>query len=661
MAEATVETIGRVRLDKRWYPGEDRYSDGDAAENALLSVVESHDPSEYNEIIMRQGSWPLLYHLSPVRENIISWYPFREGAKVLELGAGCGAVTGALLDRGLHVCAVDLSLRRCRINATRHADSDDLQIIVGPIEEVLGGIGQRFDYVLLIGVLEYAAVFSDADRPFERMLEAVKGVMKPDGELLVAIENRLGLKYWAGCREDHTGRYFESVEGYPHRDGPATFSRGELAALAEGCGFAHRFYYPYPDYKFPIKVFSDERPPLRGELNRNWHAFDASRLRLFDEDRAANALVDAGLTGEMANSFLVRLTLAGGGAAEAERVLYVKSSVERRPEYRHHTLIIQGVDGKLVRKRAVSAASRAHLRHMEACRKALTEGLKPGTRMRVAPCRVNGDGTVDFEFCAQPTLQNVLSGLRGDFRAFRAELLRFRDALTEAWGVAPFRVTEGFREMFGEAGAALGGDALAVTNLDLNFDNVFIDDGGYTVVDYEWVLPFPVPLSFVLYRALLVNKDMADFPEAEREAIWASLGIDGALRETYFRMELAFQRHVSGDDDKLERFENAALDRDARALNLEQLLNYKTLYEAQLAATQELSRQLEAHHAAVEDLSRQLEAHHAAVEDLSRQRDEYHAINDELWKRVGIAEHSLDEANAELEELRKPFWRRTKR
>ena len=30
----------------------------------------------------------------------------------------------------------------------------------------------------------------------------------------MAIENKLGLKYWSGCKEDHTGRYFEGVSKY---------------------------------------------------------------------------------------------------------------------------------------------------------------------------------------------------------------------------------------------------------------------------------------------------------------------------------------------------------------------------------------------------------------------------------------------------------------
>ena len=602
-----IETIGKVRLNKQFYKGEDRYSDGDANENALLDIVEHHGEAEYNAIIMQRRSWPLLYHLSPIRENIISWFPFKPGARVLELGAGCGAVTGALLNRGLQVCAVDLSLRRSTINATRHRDCEGLTIYVGAIEDVLQNLGEPFDYVLLIGVLEYARVFSDAPEPQKYMLDCIARVMKPDGELFVAIENKIGMKYFAGCREDHTGRFFESVEGYPHRDGPRTFCKRELKALFESCGFGYEFYYPYPDYKFPMKVFTDEMPPARGELNRNWQHFDANRVSLFDESLASDVMIDAGLMDELFNSFLVRLYRQP--KPDGESAIFVKSSMERRPAYRHHTLILRRDGETVVRKKPASELAAAHLKHMRDCRDQLAAPLKPDSLIGIVPCRVNGDGSIDFDYCAQKTLRDELAALRSDPAAFRDAVLRFRDALVSAYGTKPFEATEGFASVFGEAALPEGLEALGVTNLDMNFDNVFIDGGRYLIADYEWVLPFPVPLSFILYRALLSNLDIDTFPEDALEALWSSLGIDEALRETYYNMELAFQRYVSGDEDKLETFKNAAFDESFGSVNLEEM-----------------------------------------VED--------HRVVGELWKRVTIAEKALAETTEELRVWKKraPIW-----
>ena len=687
----TIEVIGKVRLNKRWYRGSDSYSDGDSAENELLSIVSQHTPEDYNGIIMRQGSWPLLYHLSPVRENIIGWYPFREGARVLELGAGCGAVTGALLDRGLQVSAVDLSLRRCRINAERHANCDDLEIFVGAIEDVLQNIEAQFDYVLLIGVLEYAAMFSSHEAPQEYMLRCIERVLKPEGELIVAIENQLGIKYLAGCREDHTGRFFEGVEGYPHRDGPVTFSRSQLAALFTSCGFTPEFFYPYPDYKFPIKIFSDRKLPAKGELNRNWQNFDASRVRLFDECKASDVLLDAGLASEFANSFLVRLTRQPD--EQATRALYVKSSVERRREYRHHTIIMEGPEGRSVYKKAASREAEAHLRSMDGCREALTQALLPGARVDIAPCMVRPDGTIVFPFYPHETLRDLLSRCGGDVQAFSDVVEGFRQALVDAFGTARFEGGEAFEAMFGGAKLPEGLEALRVTNLDMNFDNVFIDGDRYIIVDYEWVLPVPVPLSFVLYRALLVNMDMARFPDDEREFVWSRLGIDEVLRKVYWEMELCFQRYVSGENNKLEQFENQELGEAPVTASLEELLfalqesrrlskdmeAFRDAYEKQAQASAELTRQrdeyrdaLDAQTQASAELTRQrdkyrdaLDAQTEASTELTRQRDEYRDALDaqteasaELTRQRDEYRNALDaqtEASAELTRQRDEY------
>ena len=48
---------------------------------------------------------------------------------------------------------------------------------------------------------------------------------------MLAIENRMGLKYLNGAREDHSGRAFEGIQGYPWGAGsPVTWSLRELRA-----------------------------------------------------------------------------------------------------------------------------------------------------------------------------------------------------------------------------------------------------------------------------------------------------------------------------------------------------------------------------------------------------------------------------------------------
>ena len=84
---------------------------------------------------------------------MLSWIPLK-GKSVLEIGSGCGGVTGALLSQAGFVECVELSPRRAEIAAWRHKDATGFTIHVGNLNDMDSVLEGRFDYVTLIGVLE---------------------------------------------------------------------------------------------------------------------------------------------------------------------------------------------------------------------------------------------------------------------------------------------------------------------------------------------------------------------------------------------------------------------------------------------------------------------------------------------------------------------------
>lgn len=156
---------------------------------------------------------------------------------------------------------------------------------MGNFQTVEKDLGQ-FDVITLIGVLEYAQYYISSKKPYEEFLKIVLKHLKPNGKLILAIENKLGMKYWAGCKEDHNGGYFESIENYPNNKGVRTFSRGELEKMFIDTGYSnHEFYYPYPDYKLPMAIYSDKFLPSLGDLRNNMRNFDGDRVILLMKER----------------------------------------------------------------------------------------------------------------------------------------------------------------------------------------------------------------------------------------------------------------------------------------------------------------------------------------------------------------------------------------
>jgi SAM-dependent methyltransferase len=246
------ETMGKDVLNLTYYKGEDLYSDGDV-EDKILEIFKSNE--DIGKRLMRDDDWAILYHLSPIRQNILEWYDFDKNATVLEIGSGCGAISGLFCEKVKRVVGIELSKRRSMINAERNKQFDNLEIMVGNFEDI--ELTEKFDYVTLIGVLEYADSYINSEKPYEEMLRRVKKFLKPGGKLIIAIENKFGLKYWAGAMEDHTGNLFDGLEDYKSVSSVRTFSKIEIKDLLNDAGYKEKeYYYPIPDYKLPNVVYS---------------------------------------------------------------------------------------------------------------------------------------------------------------------------------------------------------------------------------------------------------------------------------------------------------------------------------------------------------------------------------------------------------------------
>jgi len=292
-------------LNLKYYTGKDLYSDGDI-EDFILQTVQND--ISIDDIPEEKLSWPVFYHLSKMRTNLLSWYSFKKNSNLLEIGAGCGALTRMLCSKLDSVTAIELSKRRSRIIEARCSNMKNLEIIVGNFNEMQ--LNEKYDYITLVGVLEYAPSFTNTNSPCVDFLQAIKKLLKKNGKLFIAIENQFGLKYWAGAKEDHIGKHFVGIEGYCEVDNVRTFGKVELEQIINKAGLAvSRFYYPYPDYKFPEMIFTDEAPPDEAALYYTTPLYDSESMALFNEKRTFSELIKNGMFSFFANSFLLECSI----------------------------------------------------------------------------------------------------------------------------------------------------------------------------------------------------------------------------------------------------------------------------------------------------------------------------------------------------------------
>ncbi|HWD53020.1 MAG TPA: class I SAM-dependent methyltransferase [Acidimicrobiales bacterium] len=331
----------------------------DGAEERLFDIIQRAEDlsSTSDELAGSAQTWPERYHLSHDRANVLRPLDLQPGFKVLEVGAECGAITRYLGEMCDLVDAVEPVSARARVARTRTRDLPGVEVFVGDLFDVPGD--NVYDIIVLVGVLEYVGSGSAELAPYQKFLHRAASLLTPDGSLLVAIENRIGVKYLAGAPEDHSNRPFDSLEGYPNGSLARTFSRGELEELIRQTRLTPRVFGAFPDYKLTRIVMSEELLETDPSL--------AYRIPHFpspdwggDVDRVANegavwrTMIEAGLGPETANSFVILASRRQPGTLWPEDQLAAYYSTARRAGYASETRVLSQ-DGTIVfARRALS-------------------------------------------------------------------------------------------------------------------------------------------------------------------------------------------------------------------------------------------------------------------------------------------------------------------
>ena len=595
-----------LRADSDTDPSSFAYNDGDEHENWVAAAVrDATDVSTLSkELHSRITDWPSLYHLSDRRANLVR--PLLSGitGPVLEVGAGMGAITRALGESGAEVVAVEGSVRRATVCADRVRDLDNVQVVADTIQGF--GRPRRFGTIVMIGVLEYSRRFgfeADGRDPVDVMIEHLVSLLEPNGTLILAIENQLGLKYLAGFPEDHLGRRMIGVEDRYTDDGVVTFGRQELGRRLAAAGLVHHdWYFPFPDYKLPTTVLAEAALDPGNDFDptplvvSTAHA-DAQEpsVTTFEVGQAWAPLIRNGLLPELTNSFLVRAS-AAELTVGPELAWYYGASF-RRPEFSKST-VFRLQDGTVDVERVPSRPDLPH--RVDTVTMVLEDehyslGETVGTEL-VQLLRTEG-WTVDG-----------LSAWFGEWLdAFRAEAGVDAEAGTDA--VVPGRLI----------------DALP-RNL------VRTPEGGHRFIDLEWESTEDLSLGFAVFRALYdtfasqhgVATPAEGTPLELRELIVSiaaahRLPLSRVVMESFWDRERAFQSTVIGGpvtttaNEALGAQLPVRVEIDTVIADHEQLPALRTHFEAQLKAVRDHNAELDADREAAHAAHAQAQAELAAL------------------------------------------------
>jgi precorrin-6B methylase 2 len=464
----------------RWVGPGVSYADG--AEDDVLAVLRKVEDTSSGSVELTEHivDWPTCYHFSPQRSNLLRPLNITSDLRVLDVGAGSGVLTRYLAEQGATVVALEGNARRADAVAERCRDLEHVDGLAGTLEDL--DPTERFDLVLLVGVLEYAGSASGGGGGASEMLRHARSHLRDGGAVVVAIENQLGLKYLLGAREDHLGEPWVGIDGYAGPPGVRTWTRAGLRRLLTEVGLDRQHWLaPFPDYKLPTVVL-DERlyaRPDAAELIEQLvlHpvvCLDQPPVRGADSVGAHRVWAAAGLAAEVANSFLV---VAGTDDTALDRLVDDRALAwlyggNRVPPWRRERMLT--TDSEIV------TLGDNQPRQIEWL------GQDPGRSRPYLRGRTLAQDAMDA------VRAHDLDALATTLRRWRTELeARAMDIAGVPSGAHPFVLPDSTR-------------GLPDGHLDVGLAN-FVDTGTDLVfIDDEWRTEHPVDVRLAEYRALWV-------------------------------------------------------------------------------------------------------------------------------------------------------------
>jgi 2-polyprenyl-3-methyl-5-hydroxy-6-metoxy-1,4-benzoquinol methylase len=514
------------------------YNDGDESETRIFNAIKNAADidSLSDELETHCIDWPSTYHLSKRRGNLLRPFsPQLKNKTILEIGSGMGPITRVLGESEAWVLALEGTSRRSHATRLRTRDLKNVSVISEKFEDFRTDI--KFDVITVIGVLEYSNLYSKTENPHLDLLEKCFDMLKEDGSLILAIENKLGLKYFTGAREDHVGIPMYGLENRYDATSVRTFGKVELNTLLARAGFdTCQFNAPLPDYKLTTSVISqvgfDDQEFSSVDLIRDSFMSDPQLppTLAFTPEHVLSSLHENELSLDFANSFLV---IANKSSNE---ILQIKElgwhfSTNRRKAYCNKIEFVR-VNSKHieVRKSKLSSLS---------SNKVLIQEIVPTTLY------LQGNYFRNI-------LELLLSTTKWKHLELKELLLSYKKFLIQ------FQKKENF----------ISGEIhLEEFTLDFIPRNIVIKKNGeWEAFDSEWQSKNPVDLRYLLFRTVISMQNFSLFAEDELGSrhspkslhdlfcFLLDLQTDEKLILEFIELEVEIQKEVSGLPVEIEDF-----------------------------------------------------------------------------------------------------------
>ena len=230
-------------------------------------------------------------------------------------------------------------------------------------------------------------------------------------------------------------------------------------------------------------------------------------------------------------------------------ITYSKYSNQRGIPYKIRTQILEDELGnKKIEKVALVAEAQQHINSIKNSSEKLKE-IYQDDELYIPKCELKGD-IAELEYVEGITLSEIIEDYydRHEHKQVK-NLLKEYDKRISSNNSIPFTITSDFEKVFGKVSFEEELQAIPIGDIDIIFDNIIVQADKWNIIDYEWTFEFPIPVKFIIYRALFfyaaTSKKRSQIIKELK--LYSCMGISPELKAKFEIMEQNFERYINGD------------------------------------------------------------------------------------------------------------------
>ena len=448
-------------------------------EQEIIEYINKYEKQDYDTIIEKDGRLEVILALSKLRENIVSWYPFKKQSKILEIDGGFGEITGELCDNADKVVTIEESKIKAEAIAKRHKDRENLEIIVGKLEDIK--FEDKFDYIVIIGMKDKDIIS-----------QAIK-LLNNDGIILTAFNNRFGVNQLSTVKAN----------------GENLINQKELQTIAnfekylQKLNLNKKVYFVLTDYKLTNVIFSEKFKINQENMSRNITYCEPNDIKIFNQNDIYCKILeenDINIMKDFSNSYFIEIFskdyIENG-------IKFVSFSNMRKKQYRIKTIIY---DKKVV-KSNMNFKSKEHINSIK-------DNIDYMNSLEIKTLDTYSEDEIKNEFQNEETLDNVIieKMKKGNIQEGIELIIKFKEMLMKKIKVSLNTENNAF-DKYGILYTEKDIDKMHFAEkglLDLIFQNCFYINNEFYFYDQEW-MEKKIPIEFIIYRSILYSGGIREF------------------------------------------------------------------------------------------------------------------------------------------------------